>query len=72
MAPLYDKAIDMHYDLKYGDSYFIIVGTSFHTGISYDLKRLAERRKSKVIVINENAVERVPKLLERLHSKGVF
>lgn len=67
---LYDEALDLVYDIKYEDSYFIIVGTSFFTGISRNLKKLAEIRKAKVIVINDKASKKVPKLLKKLHKKG--
>ena len=66
MAPEYSTAYNMVKKLEYGNSYFVIVGTSFYTGISADLKRLAEQRNAKIILINSDAAARVPKLCEQL------
>lgn len=70
MAPKYSDAEKMVKNLEYGNSYFIIVGTSFYTGISERLRRLAHHRKAKVIIINDNASTRVPHVCELL--KGVL
>ena len=66
MAPEYNIAFNMVKKLEYGNSYFVIVGTSFYTGISAQLKRLAEQRNAKVILINSDAAIRVPALCEQL------
>jgi NAD-dependent deacetylase len=66
IAPEYSTAFNMVKKLKYGASYFVIVGTSFYTGISADLKRLAEQRKAKILLINSDAATRVPELCEQL------
>ena len=60
VAPRYDDAVKLVKSLEYGNSHFIIVGTSFYTGISQKLLKLAKQRKATVIVIDENAAERVP------------
>lgn len=60
VAPRYDDAVKLVKSLEYGNSHFIIVGTSFYTGISQKLLKLAKQRKASVIVIDENAVDRVP------------
>jgi len=60
VAPRYDDAVKLVKSLEYGNSHFIIVGTSFYTGISQKLLKLAKQRKATVIVIDENAVDRVP------------
>lgn len=67
---LYDTAVDLLYDIKYDDSYFIIIGTSFFLGICKNLKTVAERRNAKIIIINDNASKKVPKLMKKLYKKG--
>ena len=66
MAPMYEHAYQTVKRLEYGNSYFVIIGTSFYTGISAQLKRIAEQRRSKIILINSNAATRVPILCEQL------
>lgn len=66
MAPMYEEAYQVVKRLEYGSSYFVIIGTSFYTGISAQLKRLAEQRNAKVILINRDAATRVPILCEQL------
>lgn len=66
MAPKYEDAYRMVRNLEYGNSYFVIVGTSFYTGISAQLKRLAEQRNAKILLINSDAATRVPILCEQL------
>jgi NAD-dependent deacetylase len=68
-APMYQEAMDMVQNLDYGDSYFIIVGVSFYTSISNQLKKLAEIQDSKIIIINQNATIEVSKLIKELGSK---
>ncbi len=66
MAPKYEDAIKLVKHLEYGNSYFIIVGTSFYTGISAQLLKIAKQRHAKVIIINDNASTRVPELVKTL------
>lgn len=66
LAPKYADAIKLVKNLKYDNSYFVIVGTSFYTGISEQLYHLAKQRKAKIVVINENASERVPVICKNL------
>lgn len=65
-APLYQDAISLMYDLEYNDSYVVIIGTSFYTGISEELYSIAKHQAKEVWVINDNATERVPALCEIL------
>lgn len=44
----------------------MIVGTSFYTNISKDIRKMAEKRGAKVISINENATVEVPRVCEEL------
>lgn len=66
MAPKYEDAYRTVKRLEYGNSYFVIIGTSFYTGISAQLKRLAEQRNAKILLINSEAARRVPILCEQL------
>ena len=69
MAPKYSVAQKMVKSLKYGSSYFVIVGTSFYTGISDTLHRIAQRRKARIIIINEDASKQVPEVCEMLKKR---
>ena len=66
LAPKYETAIKMVRALEYDNSYFIIVGTSFYTGISEQLYKIAKQRHAKIVVINDNASERVPVICKNL------
>lgn len=65
-APLYSDAYDILLDLDLHQSYVVIVGTSFYTGISEELYQLAERYATKVWIINNNASIEVPKVCEEI------
>ena len=69
MAPRYSEAQKMVRSLSYGTSFFVIVGTSFYTGISDTLHRIAQRRKAKIIIINDDASTRVPDICKTLKNK---
>lgn len=69
LAPKYDDAIKLVKSLEYDNSYFIIVGTSFYTGISEQLYRIAKQRHAKIEVINDNASQRVPIICKNLAMK---
>ena len=69
LAPKYDDAIKMVRNLEYDNSYFIIVGTSFYTGISEQLYRIAKQRHAKIEIINEDASKRVPIVCKNLAMK---
>lgn len=69
LAPKYDDAIKMVRQLEYDNSYFIIVGTSFYTGISEQLYRIAKRRHAKIEVVNDNASQRIPIICKNLLIK---
>lgn len=60
LAPKYEEAIRLVKNLEYRNSYFVVVGTSFYTGISEQLMKIAKQRKAKIIVVNDNATMRVP------------
>lgn len=68
MAPKYYDAEKLVKNLEYGNSYFVIVGTSFYTGISERLRYLARQRRAKVVVINDNASTRVPHVCKLLRG----
>ena len=67
-APNYQKAYEMVYKLQPGDI-FLVVGCSFHTGISVDLREVAKARGARIIEIQEDAAHNVRKVLEEL-KKG--
>ena len=66
LAPKYEDAIRLVKRLEYNNSYFVIIGTSFYTGISEKLYRLAKQRHAKIIIINDNATTRVPEICNML------
>ena len=68
IAPRYYKAFAKLRSLREGD-YLVIVGTSFYTNISKDIRKMAEKRGAKVISINENATVEVPRVCEELLRK---
>ena len=68
IAPRYYKAFAKLRSLREGD-YLVIVGTSFYTNISKDIREMAEKRGAKVISINENATVEVPRVCEELLRK---
>lgn len=68
-APNYKEAIRLVKSLEYDNSYFVIVGTSFYTNISGDLLKIAKQKKAEIIIINDNASERVPKIVHYLKNK---
>lgn len=68
LAPKYEDAVKMVRALEYDNSYFVIVGTSFYTGISEKLYKIAKQRHAKIVVVNDNASERVPIICKNLSS----
>lgn len=66
IAPKYNDAIKLVKSLEYNNSYFVIVGTSFYTGISSQLYAIAKQRKAKIEIINDNASKRVPIICKNL------
>lgn len=64
-APKYYDAMDLVETLE-PDDYFVIVGTSFYTGISEQLRTLARYRGARVVVINDNAASEVPKFCKQM------
>lgn len=68
LAPKYEDAVKMVRALEYENSYFVIVGTSFYTGISKQLYKIAKQRHAKIVVVNDNASERVPIICKNLSN----
>lgn len=66
-APEYSKAIDKVNELSEGDK-FIIVGVSFYTAISEQLKYIASCRGADVVILNECATIEVPEICKRLYE----
>lgn len=66
LVPKYDDAIKMVKQLEYDNSYFIIVGISFYTGISEQLYRIAKQRRAKMEIINDDASQRVPAICKNM------
>lgn len=64
-APNYQKAYEMVYDLEPGDI-FLVVGCSFYTGISVDLREVARSQGARIIEIQEDAAHNVRKVLEEI------
>lgn len=67
-APKYSYAQNMVWTLDSGNSVFVIVGTSFYTGISSILRYIAYVAGAKVLVINSDASTRVPALCDFLKA----
>lgn len=67
-APKYSYAQNMVWTLDSGNSVFVIVGTSFYTGISSVLRYIAYVAGAKVLVINSDASTRVPALCDFLKT----
>lgn len=68
-APEYETAIDKVNRLREGDK-FIIVGVSFYTMISEQLRYIASCREADIIILNECATVEVPEICKRLHDDG--
>lgn len=69
IAPQYETAIKMVKSLKYENSHFVIVGTSFFTGISEQLYKIARQRHADIIIINDNASTKIPNICQYLKKK---
>lgn len=69
MAPKYHDAMRLVGSLEFGESAFVIVGTSFYTGISDVLLHIARSRAADVIIINDNAATKVPEACEFLKNE---
>ena len=68
-APEYGTAIDKVNELRDGDK-FIIVGVSFYTMISEQLRYIASCREADVIILYECATIVVPEICKRLLVDG--
>ena len=62
-APKYTEALDIVYRLSKEDI-LLIIGTSFYTSISSQIKYTAERNLAKVVIINDDAEHQVRDFLE--------
>lgn len=69
IAPKYETAIKCVKNLEYENSFFIVIGTSFYTNISKQLLKIAKQRHANIMVIDDSAVERVPKIVKYLSGK---
>ena len=69
IAPEYETAIKLVKSLEYDNSYFVIVGTSFYTGISEQLYKIAKQRRAKIVIVNDDASKRVPIICKNLMRK---
>jgi len=66
LAPRYKDAVRLVESLEDDNSVFVIVGTSFYTGISDTLRTIAELAGAEIIIINDNAATKVPALCKKL------
>lgn len=66
-APKYTEALDI-VDRMCKDDILLIVGTSFYTSISSQIKYTAENNQTKVVIINDDAEHQVRKFLEENQS----
>lgn len=66
-APLYEDARSWAYRLREGD-FFLIVGTSFYTTISTELRAIALRQGADIYLINEDAEHKVRDFLQRANT----
>lgn len=62
-APNYQTAFDWVSQLRDGDI-FLIIGTSFYTVISEQLRILAQQQGAEIVIVNENAENTVRNFLE--------
>lgn len=70
LSPKYEEAIRLVKNLEYGNSYFVVVGTSFYTGISELLIKIATQRNANIVIVNDNATTRVPVICKNM--KGIL
>lgn len=63
-APLYEEAAAWTERLRPGD-FFLIVGTSFYTGIANVLRNRALFSGADIYIINDDAVQKVPEFLAK-------
>lgn len=66
-APKYTEALDI-IDRMCKNDILLIVGTSFYTSISSQIKCTAESNQTKVVIINDDAEHQVRKFLEENQS----
>lgn len=63
IAPNYKRALDLVSELGKGDV-FLVIGASYYTGISRELRELAYINGAKIVEIQENAERQVRGFLE--------
>ena len=68
-APKYQDAIRLVRNLEFGNSAFVIVGTSFYTGINDVLLHTARTRAADVFIINDDAATKVPEMCRYLRNE---
>ena len=69
LAPRYKDATNLVECLEFNNSVFVIVGTSFYTGISEMLHFAARIAGAEIIIINDNAATKVPELCKELKER---
>lgn len=69
LAPRYKDATNLVECLEFNNSVFVIVGTSFYTGISEMLHFAARIAGAEIIIINDNAATKVPELCKELKKR---
>ncbi len=67
-APRYATARDWVWHMDIGDT-FLIIGTSFYTGISAQLKTMALRAGADVYIINDDAEHKVREFVDHCETK---
>ena len=69
LAPRYKDATNLVECLEFNNSVFVIVGTSFYTGISEMLHFAARIAGAEIIINNDNAATKVPELCKELKER---
>lgn len=69
-APRYQDAFDIVYGLQKGD-YFLVIGASTYTGISVNLRWIAEQMGATVIEIQDNASIKVGQTLQQIYGDAL-
>lgn len=67
-APFYENAHNWVFQLEKGDI-FLIIGTSFYTNISEQLKICAKAQGAEIVIINNDAEHKVREFLEQNKDK---
>lgn len=71
-TPKYGQAIELVRNLKYGDSYLIVIGDSLTSGLGNILRIIANKRLVNIIEINDDIQQKLAKTCEELHVAGLY